>query len=73
MLITSYINRTQNCDLLYLVVFEVLIPKVWNVFIELQDIYIYIYIYIYIHSETSLNRTPLGPNKMFGLEGCSVY
>ena len=48
-LITSYINRSQNCDLLYLVVFEVLIPKVWNVFIELQDIYIYIYITTFLH------------------------
>ena len=32
-LITSYINRLQNFELLYLVVFEILIPKVLNVFI----------------------------------------
>ena len=38
MLITSYINRTQHCELLYLVVFEILIPKVRNVFIESPDI-----------------------------------
>ena len=34
MLITSYINRTQNFELLYLVVFEILIPKVRKDFIE---------------------------------------
>ena len=38
MLITSYINRTQHFELLYLVVFEILIPKVRNVFIESPDI-----------------------------------
>ena len=37
-LITSYIKRTQNFELLYLVVFEILIAKVRNVFIELPDI-----------------------------------
>ena len=42
MLITSYINRTQNFELLYLLVFEILIPKVPNVFIESPDILIYI-------------------------------
>ena len=38
MLITSYINRTQHFELLYLVVFKILIPKVWNFFIESPDI-----------------------------------
>ena len=42
MLITSYIIRTQNVELFYLVVFEILIPKFRNVFIESPDIYIYI-------------------------------
>ena len=37
MLITSYINRTQHFELLNLVVFEILIPKVRNVFIESPD------------------------------------
>ena len=46
MFIPSYIIRTQNVELFYLVVFEILIPKVRNVFIESPDIYIYIYIYI---------------------------
>ena len=41
MLITSYINRKQNFELLYLVLFEILISKVRNVFIESPDIYIY--------------------------------
>ena len=37
-LITSHINRKQTFELLYLVVFEILIPKVGNVFIESPDI-----------------------------------
>ena len=40
MLLTSYINRTKKFELLYLVVFEILIPKVRNVFIESPDRYI---------------------------------
>ena len=40
MLITSYINGTQHFALLYLVVFEILIPKVRNVFIESPDIFV---------------------------------
>ena len=43
MFIPSYIIRTQKVELFYLVVFEILIPKVRNVFIESPDIYIYIY------------------------------
>ena len=38
--VTSYI-RTHNLELLYLVVFEILIPKVRNVFIESPDIVIW--------------------------------
>ena len=45
-------NRTQHFELLYLVVFEILIPKVWNIFIESPDIYTHIY--IHTHSQTSL-------------------
>ena len=36
--LTSYINRTHTFELLYLVVFEILIPKVRHVFIESPDI-----------------------------------
>ena len=38
--VKSYI-RTQNLELLYLVVFEILIPKVRNDFIESPDIVIW--------------------------------
>ena len=43
MFITSYINRTQHFELLYLVVFEILIHKVWNIFIESPDIVLITY------------------------------
>ena len=49
MLITSYINRLQNIKLLYLVVFEILIPKFRNVFIESPNTYIHAYICVCVY------------------------